>query len=245
MSTTIADLQGTLGVDLSPLERAYQKLDGLNRQAERAFGQATRGASAFRGALDGTEQGLDKTSTAAGQATPKLETVGRNTREAAGAGREWKGVLDQLPGSLGAVASRVEALSGLMGAAGLAAAVGAVGVAILALSRSLADDIERMDNLSRQTGLSVGALQAFEHAARQAGEAPEGLALSFGRLNQAIADVVMGKDDAGESFRAIGVDLEALVRQGAPTEAILEATARALVAALEAAAAARIGGTAA
>jgi hypothetical protein len=147
------------------------------------------------------------------------------------AGQQWQGVLTLLPGQLGSVANQATTLAGaLRGPAGLVVGIGAVTAAGVGLIKSLADDIERLDNLGRQTGLAVGSLQAFEHAARQAGESPDTLVQGLGRVNQAINDVLTGAPNAGKAFQAIGVDLRSLVREGASTETILEATARALAA---------------
>jgi hypothetical protein len=147
------------------------------------------------------------------------------------AGQQWQGVLTVLPGQLGSVASQATMLTtALRGPGGLVVAFGAVATASVLLLKSMADDIERLDNLSRQTGLSVSALQAFERAAREAGEGPETLALAFGRVNQAISDLLQGKDAAAKGFEAIGVPLRTMVRDGADVEQILDATAKALAA---------------
>ncbi len=152
-------------------------------------------------------------------------------QEAFRATQQWQGVLQVLPGQLGAVASQATTLAtALKGPGGVVVAIGAVVAAGVGLAKSLADDIERLTNVSRQTGLAVSSLQAFEHAAKQAGEAPETLVQGLGRVNQEINQLLLGKAKAGEAFAAIGVDLRELVRAGATTEEILEATARALAA---------------
>lgn len=147
------------------------------------------------------------------------------------AAQQWRGALVLLPAELQATATQVSGLaSALRGPAGLAAGfIGAAGAGLI-FARQLSDDIERLDNLSRQTGLSVAALQAFEHAARQAGEAPETLVHGLGKVNAAIQDVISGAPNAGKAFEAIGVPLRRMVQEGASAEDILQATAQALVA---------------
>jgi hypothetical protein len=161
----------------------------------------------------------------------KVRELADATAAATRASNVWGQALATLPGPLGGIASQVTTLTtALRGPGGLVVGIGAVVAASALFVKSMADDIERLDNLSRQTGLAVSSLQAFEQAAKEAGESPDTLIQGLGRVNQAINDVLTGSSNAGKAFKAIGVDLRQLVRDGASTEDILEATAKALAA---------------
>jgi uncharacterized membrane protein YgcG len=199
---------------------------------EVADAQAVAGIKNFQRATLDAFAAVKSGDPALRNATARVQELTTAKGKASTVANEWSGILNILPGQIGAVASQAQALSSVLGraggAAGLVGGILAVTAASVGMVRSLADDIERLDNLKVQTGLAVASLQAFEHAARQAGEAPETLVQGLGRVNQEINNVLTGAPNAGKAFQAIGVDLRALVRDGKSTEDILEATAVAL-----------------
>lgn len=226
----IGELTGRLTLDtksyVTSMDHATRKTQDYAKSMgllsnDRAFNQFLRGIDRDIAAV---EKRLD-------QATPKVKTYAAQKRDAAAATQRFGDALGLLPGPLGGIASQLTAVTrAVTGPAGLIAGfVGIVGAAAL-MAKSLGNDIEGLKNLSLQTGLSVASLQAFQQAAREAGEAPDTLVLGLGRVNQAINDILMGAPNAGTAFQAIGVNLRDLVKEGASTETILEATAKALAA---------------
>jgi hypothetical protein len=194
------------------------------RDLSAAQGEATRASQAWQTAVKAGDPVLASSAV-------KVRDLSAAKGEATRASQAWQTALSQLPGPLGEISGRTQTWIRLLrGPAGLVVGLGAVATAAIGLAKSLVNDIERLDNLSRQTGLAIGSLQAFEQAAREAGEAPETLAMGFGRVNQAIADFLQGKESAAKGFEAIGVAFGSLVTSGANVEDILEATAKALAA---------------
>ncbi len=191
-------------------------------EAQRAIAQFARGAQDSFDKLragDPVLQGV----------TAKTQALTHAKTTATASLRDFSTQLSAIPGPLGDVAGRVQGLTGfLTGPAGLVIGAVAAGAAMVKLASDLGSSIERLDNLSQQTGLSVKSLQAFEQAARDAGESPDTLVQGLAKINVAVAEVLKGNAKAGDSFRAIGVDLTALVTSGASTEVILEAVATAL-----------------
>lgn len=159
----------------------------------------------------------------------KVLDLTRAKQAATTATTQWTQALGQLPGPLGNATRLASTWLGLLrGPAGLAIGLGAVAAAGVGLAKSMANNIERLENLKSVTGLAVAALETFEHIAAQAGEAPEGLVRGLGAVNTAISDVIKGGEGASKTFATIGVDLRALVQSGASTEQVLEATAKAI-----------------
>jgi hypothetical protein len=192
------------------------------REAEEAVRRFARGA---QDAFDKVRAG-DPILQRATVATRGLTDAKVNVSKAT---EQWAQKLGLLPGPIGDVATRVQGLSGfLSGPAGLIALAIGAGAAVVTMGSDFADQIEKIDNLSRQTGLSVAAIQSLQQAAVEAGEAPEALVQGFGKLNQVIAEVLIGNDKAAKSYSAIGIDLAALVKSGASTEVIFETVARAI-----------------
>jgi hypothetical protein len=197
----------------------------LQANTQAAVAQIQQFARAQKDAFDAIRAG----NPALADSQVKISKLTDAKRAATSAAQTWGGALQQLPGPLSGIASQVQSLAGMMtGPAGIATAMTAAGVAALGLVNNFADSIERLDNLSAQTGLAVASLQAFEQAAIEAGESPDALITGLGKVNAAINDVLTGTKDAGKAFIAIGVDIHQMVKEGASAEQILEATAKAL-----------------
>jgi hypothetical protein len=96
--------------------------------------------------------------------------------------------LQQVSSSLGgfsALVGRVASGLGPLGA--VLAIIGAGAAAAGKAAHSLADEVERLDNLSKQTGVSVGNLQTMQQILREAGGSAEDANIAFNFLNRAIA----------------------------------------------------------
>ncbi len=184
-----------------------------------------RFAKAQRDAFDAIRAGNPALDTARVKVSQLTDVKNSATKAA----QQWTGALSVLPGQLGAVTNQAASLAlALRGPAGLVVGIAAVVAAGAGFAKSMSNNIERLDNLNRVTGLSVAALESFEHIAKQAGAAPEELARGLGAINTAISDVIKGGDSASKTFQTIGVDLRTLVKDGATTEQVLEATAKAI-----------------
>lgn len=96
--------------------------------------------------------------------------------------------LQQAAGSLGGFSSLVGRLATGFGPLGIAVTAFAAGAAAAAAgAHSLADEVERLDNLSKQTGVSVGNLQTMQQLLREAGGSAEDANVAINFLNRAIA----------------------------------------------------------
>ena len=103
------------------------------------------------------------------------------------------------------------------GVAGLAAAAGAAVGAIGAFAASQAEAYEQLENLSYQTGISVGDLQAFKRIAEECGVPAVDLGRVIGKLNEEL-----GRPQTGEfekALEAMGIEMTDLAT-GAPKDVV-------------------------
>lgn len=98
-------------------------------------------------------------------------------------------------------------LGGQIGTAlgvGLGVAVGA----FAALTKSSIDAADKLNDLSKATGVSVEQLGGIGFAAKQSGADLEGVAQSFGKLNLKIAEAARGEKEASEAFKVLGISVK-------------------------------------
>ncbi len=91
-------------------------------------------------------------------------------------------------------------------ALGVGLAAAAAGV--IALTKSSIDAADKLNDLSKATGVSVEQLGGIGFAAKQSGADLEGVAQSFGKLNLKIAEAARGEKEATEAFKALGISVK-------------------------------------
>jgi len=87
---------------------------------------------------------------------------------------------------------------------GIATAVIAAGVAFTKLGIAAANELEQLENLSAQTGISTQDLQALQAVAKAAGLESLDLGRTIGMLNKQLAD---GKGDFVDTIKKLGLSL--------------------------------------
>jgi hypothetical protein len=236
MALTVAQLEGQIALETSKLEKGVATTERNMAMVATSFDKAAKSATASGTAISGAFDTAKwdaklKALDAQVRASEKAFADQAKASDKVGTSLTAYGqALGNIPGPLGDVTRATTTWVGLLvGPGGLVLAIGAVVAGIGLMAKSLADEVERLDNMSRRTGLAVSSLEALEQAAREAGEAPESLALGLGKVNQALADVLAGKTESAKAFSDIGVNLDALVRAGASAEDVLEAVAKAVV----------------
>jgi len=86
---------------------------------------------------------------------------------------------------------------------------GAFGVfAVAGFAKNIIDAADRMNDLSKQTGVSVEGLSRLQYAAEQSGTDIEGLTTGLRKLSKTAADAASGSKEAGEAFKRIGVSVK-------------------------------------
>ncbi len=159
------------------------------------------------------------------EASGGLEKLGTSLRKIADVGLEPIARLSPTAANaLGGLLDKAGPTGLAVGAIG-GAAVGAV-AGLAKMAASAGENIERLDNLSTSTGLSVAVLQALERAATEAGRSGDELIRPMISLNAAIAEVNKGNFDVDKSFQQVGVSLVDLVGAGKSTEEILQVLAQ-------------------
>ncbi len=96
--------------------------------------------------------------------------------------------------------SALNKIGGLV--AGAAAAVGFV-----SLGKAAIDAADRMNDLSKQTGISVEQLSRLDYAAQQSGASGEVLIGAFRKLTKAAVESRDGTGEAAEAFKALGISV--------------------------------------
>jgi hypothetical protein len=104
--------------------------------------------------------------------------------------------------------------------AGLGFAAAATGAA--ALTKSAIDAADKLNDLSKATGVTVENLGGIGFAASQAGADLEGVASSFGKLNLKIAEAARGEKEASEAFKALGISVKDAAGQTRTADAIFK-----------------------
>jgi hypothetical protein len=111
-----------------------------------------------------------------------------------------------------AAANKVtRAFSGVQGAAAaLGASLSVAGFALM-IKRSI-DAADRLNDLSKATGVAVETLGGIGFAAQQSGLDLDGVAKAFGKLNLQIASATAGNQEAAHAFEVIGISVDELKR---------------------------------
>jgi hypothetical protein len=104
------------------------------------------------------------------------------------------------------VSSAFSKISGA--AAGLGLGLSVAGFAVL-IKNSI-DAADRLNDLSKATGVAAVTLGGIGFAAQQAGADIDGVAKGFGKLNLKIADALAGNQEALDTFKKLGVTLNDL-----------------------------------
>ncbi len=164
------DAAGAQIDEASASRQAAGSVQAKGDAEERAAVGTQKHAQASRdvtGALRGARQGLDVVTQQLNQMVPGLQ-----------------GVLQPLQG--------VERLLGGLGPAGLAlglvaTAAAAAGGAALFMGKSLADDVEHLQNIERATGASIPNLQVLRQVLTDAGLSADSATFPLTNLNRAIA----------------------------------------------------------
>lgn len=122
---------------------------------------------------------------------------------------------------LGAMQSGVTGLIGKMGPfaiglGGIATGAAAAGAAIFKLAASAADEMEALENLSHQTGMSTQDLQALKQIAAECGMEGLDLGRTIGMLNAQLGD---GKGDFIDALNKMGIEMTDIAT-GKPKDAV-------------------------
>jgi chaperonin cofactor prefoldin len=96
------------------------------------------------------------------------------------------------------------AFSGLKGS--IVGLVGAAGLG--ALSKNLLSTADRLDKVSKQTGVTTTNLQKFQFAASQSGVGTEGLNKALQTLGKRTGEVVTEGGEFAETFERLGIELQ-------------------------------------
>ena len=95
-------------------------------------------------------------------------------------------------------------LRGLMGQLFVGASV----MGLVAFVKSSIDAADRMNDLSKSTGVSVETLSTMGYAAKQSGLDMESLAIGFKRLNKNMSEAASGSGDAKDAFALLGISIK-------------------------------------
>jgi len=82
------------------------------------------------------------------------------------------------------------------------------GVSFVAIVKSAIDAQDRLNDLSKATGVAVTTLGGLGFAGKQAGTDLEGVSAAFGKLNIKIAEAVRGEEDAVDAFKKLGISVK-------------------------------------
>lgn len=105
-------------------------------------------------------------------------------------------------------------------ALGALAGLGA-GVSFTALIKGSVDAQDRLNDLSKQTGIAVTTIGGLGFAAGQAGGSLESITAAAGKLNKAIAEAAGGNKEFAEAFTAIGISIKDANGQLKSADAVL------------------------
>lgn len=163
-------------------------------------------------ALSGLEQKAEavgsKGSSASGAFASSLESLGKGITDFV------KSPLESMQSGISGMLTKMGPLA--VGIAGVAAGVGLAAKALFDLGAAAADEVESLENLSAQTGMSTQDLQALEEIAKEAGLESLNLGRTIGSLNQQLAE---GKGDFVAALDKLNISLTDL-STGKPKDAV-------------------------
>lgn len=167
----------------------------------------------------GAQKALDGTAKEADQLSKSLDKVGDESKDASKGMKETeqqsKKTSKGLQGLKVAGAAAAGAIAGIgTVAVGTIATVGALGSAYIDaqkaafdFSRQVVDNVNELNDLSAQSGLTAGSIQAVITAFEGSGQSAGAAAAFIGRFPRLFADLASGASRASESAARLGISL--------------------------------------
>jgi methyl-accepting chemotaxis protein len=121
---------------------------------------------------------------------------------------QFQDSMDKVSRSATSAAGRIDkAFAGVKNTiAGLGAAL-SVG-ALSSFIKSSIDAADKLNDLSKKTGVAVDTLGGLGFAAEQSGSSLDSISDAFGKLNRAIAEAGAGSKETAEAFKLLGVSVK-------------------------------------
>ena len=167
----------------------------------------------------GAQKALDSTAKEADDLTKSLDKLGDESRDASKdldeTEKSSKKTSKGLQGLKIAGAAAAGALAGIATVAvGTIATVGALGSAYIdaqkaafAFTREVVDSVNDLNDLSAQSGLTAGSIQAVITAFEGSGQSAQAASAFIGRFPRLFADLASGASRASESAARLGISL--------------------------------------
>ena len=167
----------------------------------------------------GAQKALDSTAKEADDLTKSLDKLGNESKDASkDLGETEKSSKKTSKGLQGLKVAGVAAAGALAGiatvAVGTIATVGALGSAYIdaqkaafAFTREVVDSVNDLNDLSAQSGLTAGSIQAVITAFEGSGQSAQAASAFIGRFPRLFADLASGASRASESAARLGISL--------------------------------------
>jgi len=167
----------------------------------------------------GAQKALDSTAKEADDLTKSLDKLGNESKDASKdlgeTEKSSKKTSKGLQGLKVAGAAAAGALAGIATVAvGTIATVGALGSAYIeaqkaafAFTREVVDSVNDLNDLSAQSGLTAGSIQAVITAFEGSGQSAQAASAFIGRFPRLFADLASGASRASESAARLGISL--------------------------------------
>lgn len=211
---TVGELDGLLNRGLISQETYNRALE----QARANLDKAAASADAFgKKSSDAADKGLkfNEISGVFGLLPGPLGAAASRISSVASAS-EGLGKIFSGGGLGGAVENLSQAFAFLSNPVGQAAAAliaaGAAATAVISNLSSLANEVEKLGNISIKTGASFDFLQVLGEAAVRSGSSVDAAGMSLTRLSRAIDDARNGGKKSAETFARIGLSAEDLAK---------------------------------
>jgi hypothetical protein len=144
-------------------------------------------------------------------ATNKVEI--EITAKSTGFAAEFDKITSKVQASAGKIGSALSSVQSAVAALGVSLTIGGFALFI----KGAIDAADKLNDLSKATGVSAVTLGGIGFAAQQAGGDLEGAAKAFGKLNLYIAQALGGNQDAVDTFKKLGISVAEL-RNNKPDE---------------------------
>ena len=167
----------------------------------------------------GAQKALDSTAKEADDLTKSLDKLGNESKDASKdlnkTEKSSKKTSKGLQGLKVAGAAAAGALAGIAAVAvGTIATVGALGSAYIKaqkaafdFTRQVVDNVNELNDLSAQSGLTAGSIQAVITAFEGSGQSAQAASAFIGRFPRLFADLASGASRASESAARLGISL--------------------------------------
>ena len=167
----------------------------------------------------GAQQGLDRTAKEADQAAKSLDKLGDESK---GANRDLKNTEKQSKTASKSLAGLKVAGAAAAGAIAGIATVGAAAIGTIAslgnayidaqkaafdFSREVVDNVNQLNDLSAQSGLTAGSIQAVITAFEGSGQSAQAAEAFIGRFPRLFADLASGASRSSEAAARLGISL--------------------------------------